>query len=204
MLFKLKYIKILTVISLSISNICCTISSSSTVAKSSPKPVSKQQVINQVIFTLSGHSESVNAIAISPDGETLVSGSYDKTIKIWNLKTGELFKTLLEHKETITSVAITADGETLASGSFDNTVKIWDLKSGKILRSLNQHQAAVTSIVITPDGDTLISASMDKTIKFWNLKTGELLRTIKADTLSLTMSTNGKILFSGNQDGTIQ
>ncbi len=201
---KFKYLKILTIIALSTFNIACTNRPSSTKAESLPKPVSKQQPINQVIFTLSGHSESVQAIAITPNGETLVSGSYDNTVKLWNLKTGKLIKTLEGHKEAVTSVAITPDGQILASGSNDNTVKVWDSKSGELLRTLDTNKAAVTSIIINPDGENLISANTNKTIKFWNLKTGELQRTLKAETVSLAISADGKTLFSGNNDGTIQ
>ena len=204
MKLKLRYLKIFTIIALSTSNIACENRPSSTAVEPSLNPVSKQQPINQVIFTLSGHDDSVQAIAITPDGETLVSGSYDNTVKLWDLKTGKLLKTLSGHKEAVTSVAITPDGQILASGSSDNTVKIWNLKTAKSLLTLDKNKAAVTSIVISPDGANLISANADKTIKIWNLKNAELQRTIKAETVSLAMSADGKTLFSGNDDGTIQ
>lgn len=204
MKIKFKYFNLLAIITLIYSNVACVTRPSSTAAESSPKPVSKTLPVNQVILTLSGHSDSVQTIAISPDGETLASGSYDKTIKLWNLKTGELLKTITGHQEAILSVAITPDGKTLVSGSRDNTIKVWNLKTGEIIRNINGHQAGVESIVITPDGETLISGSLDKTIKFWNLKNGELQRTLKVETASLAMSVDGQTLFSGNEDGTIQ
>ncbi|AFY57121.1 WD40 repeat-containing protein [Rivularia sp. PCC 7116] len=199
-----KDLKLLTIIALTTSNVACTIPPSTTAAESFPQPISKQEQLNQVIFTLSGHSDSVKAIKITPNGETLISGSYDRTVKLWDLKTGKLLKTLEGHKEAVISIAITPDGQILASGSNDNTVKIWDLKTGKLLRTLNHNKGQITSIAISTDGETLISAGTDKTIKFWSLDNGELQRTLKAETVSLAMSADGKTLFSGNNDGTIQ
>ncbi|MHC5825765.1 MAG: WD40 repeat domain-containing protein, partial [Nostoc sp.] len=66
--------------------------------------------------------------AFSPDGKTLSSGSYDHTIKLWNLATGEQIRTLTGHSEQVYSLAFSPDGKTLVSGSCDNTIKIWRLK----------------------------------------------------------------------------
>jgi WD40 repeat protein len=78
--------------------------------------------------TLRGHSSSVNSVAYSPDGQTLASGSRDGTIKLWNVKTGNLLQTLTGHSSWVYSVAYSPDGQTLASGSGDKTIKIWRLK----------------------------------------------------------------------------
>ena len=86
--------------------------------------------------TLTGHSDSVWSVAYSPDGQTLASGSWDntinwssdKTIKLWNVKTGNLVQTLTGNSSRVNSVAYSPDGQTLASGSHDNTIKIWRLK----------------------------------------------------------------------------
>ncbi|NMF65714.1 trypsin-like peptidase domain-containing protein [Brasilonema octagenarum] len=111
----------------------------------------------------------VNSVAISPDGRTLASGSWDDTIKIWNLATGQLIRTLAGHSYSVNSVAISADGRTLASGSFDKTIKIWNLATGQLIRTLGGHSEWVRSVAISPDGRTLVSGSGDKTIKIWRL-----------------------------------
>ena len=82
--------------------------------------------------TLQGHEDSVESVAISADSETLVSGSIDRIIKVWNLNTGELEQTLQGHEDSVFSVAISADGRTLFSGSGDETIKVWNLTTGEL------------------------------------------------------------------------
>ncbi|MBD0347466.1 MAG: hypothetical protein ICV63_22125, partial [Coleofasciculus sp. Co-bin14] len=75
--------------------------------------------------TLTGHLNCVISVAISADGQTLFSGIDDKTIKFWNLKTGQLNNTLTGHTDSVDSLAMSPDGQTLVSGSKDKTIKIW-------------------------------------------------------------------------------
>ncbi|MCT7988971.1 NB-ARC domain-containing protein, partial [Laspinema olomoucense] len=77
-----------------------------------------------LIRTLTGHGNSVNAVAISRDGQRVVSGSLDKTLKVWNLATGEEERTLTGHGNSVTAVAISPDGQRVVSGSEDNTLKV--------------------------------------------------------------------------------
>ncbi|MCT7952667.1 serine/threonine protein kinase [Ancylothrix sp. C2] len=169
--------------------------------------------IGNVIRTLSGHSLGVNSVAISPDGHTIVSGSCDKTIKIWNLQTGNVIRTLSGHSDWVDSVAISPDGQTLVSGSKDKTIKIWNLQTGNVIRTLSSyfigHSDSVNSVAISPDGQTLFSGSADSTIKIWNLQTGNLIRTIPAHyngVNCVAISPDGQTLFSGNgsADSTIK
>ncbi len=78
-----------------------------------------------LLLTLTGHKQIVDSVAISPDGQTLVSGSYDETIKVWELSTGKLIRTLTGHADAVWSVAISPDGQSLVSGSQDKTIKVW-------------------------------------------------------------------------------
>jgi CHAT domain/WD domain, G-beta repeat len=78
-----------------------------------------------LLLTLTGHAHSVWSVAVSPDGQTLVSGSQDKTIKVWELSTGKLIRTLTGHEGRVWSVAVSPDGQTLVSGSSDRTIKVW-------------------------------------------------------------------------------
>ncbi|MFM6243078.1 MAG: WD40 repeat domain-containing protein, partial [Dolichospermum sp.] len=130
-------------------------------------------------FTLRGHSDWVNAIALTPDGKTVISGSSDNTIKIWNLQTREEQFTLEGHSDWIRAIALPPDGKTLISGSDDKTIKIWDLETGEEKLTFNGHIYSVNVIALTPDGKTVISGSRDTTIKIWDLETGEEKFTFK-------------------------
>ncbi len=163
--------------------------------------------INFLANTLTGHSEGITSIVISPDGQTLVSGSWDNNIKIWNLKNGNLIRTLSGHSNVIDSIVISPDGQTLVSGSADRTIKIWNLKNGNLIRTLSGHSRSVNSVAISPDGQTLVSGSDDKTIKIWNLETGNLIRTLSGHSKvvwSLAISPDGQTLVSGSWDDTIK
>lgn len=88
---------------------------------------SKSQNLNtgREIRTLTGHSADVNAVAFSPDGQDIATGSDDTTIKVWNLSTGEELGTLRGHSASVYAIAFSPDGQTLVSGSADKTIKIW-------------------------------------------------------------------------------
>ena len=157
--------------------------------------------------TLTGHSNWVFSIAISPDGQTLASGSSDKTIKIWHLSTGKLLHTLTEHSEWVRSVVFSPDGQILVSGSDDKTIKIWNLATGQLLRTLTGHSAPVWSVAISPDGQTLASGSQDKTIKIWHLGIEQLLHVLKGHSNwvnSVAFSPDRQTIASGSYDKTIK
>jgi len=124
------------------------------------------------------HSKSVHGIAVSPDGETLVSGSEDETIKIWNLKTGNLLRTLSGGSNS--SIAISPDGKTLVSGSHD--IKVWNLQSGKLIYTIDTGNRWAKA-VISPDGKFLVGVTLQgydgsTMLKVWNLQTGQLIRNV--------------------------
>jgi WD40 repeat protein len=160
-----------------------------------------------LLQTLKGHSELVNSVAYSPDGQTLASGNNDKTIKLWNVNTGNLLQTLEGHSNSVLSVAYSPDGQTVASGSRDSTIKLWNVKTGKLLQTFTDHSDFVTSVAYSPDGQTVASGSRDSTIKLWNVKTGKLLQTFKGHSswvYSVAYSPDGQTVASGSLDNTIK
>lgn len=158
------------------------------------------------IPTLTGHSGEVNAIAFSPDGQTLASASDDRTIKIWNLNAQQELRTLKGHLDWVYSLAISPDGKTVVSGSKDNTVKVWNLHTGQQLRNHQIHQSFVNSVAISPDSQKIASGSYDKTIKIWNLNLGQVMTLTGhlREVLSVAISPNAQKLVSSSTDKTIK
>jgi serine/threonine protein kinase len=155
----------------------------------------------------SGHSAPVRCVAISPDGQFLVSGGDDRIVKVWNINEGEEIYTLIGHSGSVTSVAISPDGETLASGSADRTIKLWNLQTGQEIKTLSGDSHSVTCISFHPKKNSvLFSASIDTTIKVWNFETAQITHTYARHTNGVTclaVHPNGKILASGSHDCTV-
>ncbi|WP_460208301.1 WD40 repeat domain-containing protein [Scytonema sp. NUACC21] len=122
---------------------------------------------SELLHSFTGHTHIVRALAISSDGKILVSGSRDKTIKIWQLETGELLCTLNGHRDGVYAIALSPDGKIIASGSADKTIKLWHLETGELLGTFTGHGHTVTAVAFTSSGELLVSGSLDKTIKIW-------------------------------------
>ncbi|MEQ8542073.1 MAG: hypothetical protein RIB93_32025 [Coleofasciculus sp. D1-CHI-01] len=157
-------------------------------------------------LTLKGHQDWVSALAMSADGQILVSGSLDKTVKLWHLETGDLIHTFSDHQQGVLCLSLSPDGKWLASGGFDQTIKVWKLETGELCHTLTGHNGSVRSLVIMPDNQTLISGSFDQTIKLWQLDQGKFVQDLVQDAgrlSALALSPDGKTLVSGGGDGII-
>lgn len=149
-----------------------------------------------VIKTFTGIASAVESIAISPDGQILVSGNSDGTIKVWNLSQGLEIRTIQGHRYKVVSIAISPDGQTLVSCS-ESEIKAWNLATGEEIFTIKSRFTFVESIAISPDGQTLVSGGRD--IKVWNLSTGEEIRTIDefVGVESIAISPDGQTVIAG-------
>ena len=155
---------------------------------------------------LEGHSRGVYRVVFSPDGALVASTSQDKTIRLWNVKTGET-RVLKGHEGMVMAVAFSPDSSLLASGSpyGDKTVRLWDVKTGNC-RILRGHEGRVWDVAFSPDGSLLASAAEDKTVRLWEVKTGKA-RVLKGhdDAVhGVTFSPDGSLLASRSADKTIR
>ncbi|MGK7900753.1 MAG: hypothetical protein AB4352_04945 [Hormoscilla sp.] len=110
---------------------------------------------------------TIYAVAITADGQMVVGGCSDNTIKIWNPATSGLVQTLSGHAGKVYAIAISPDGKLLASGSGDEKIKIWNLETGEIVDTLSGHTGGVRTIAFSSDGKTLVSGAQDMTMKIW-------------------------------------
>lgn len=157
--------------------------------------------------TLEGHSNYINSLAFSADGAWLVSASLDKTVRVWELETGQVSKVLAGHTGSVNSVAISRDGKVIASGSTDKTVRLWDVATGNLLKTLENHHAIVFAVAFSPDGTLLATASADKTIKLWDVRTWEVVHTLEGHqhhVMSIAFSPESDGLASASKDRTVR
>ncbi|NEO93353.1 MAG: WD40 repeat domain-containing protein [Moorea sp. SIO3G5] len=160
-----------------------------------------------LLSTLSGHGDSVNAVAVTPDGTMVISGSSDNTVKVWNLNTGAEVLTLKGHSARVHAVAVTPDGTRVISGASDHTVRVWSLATGKEIQRFNGHSHPVVAVAVTPNGKEVVSVSVANynSMKAWDLETGEEL-TIKGhrDFVRTVAITCDNRLIYGLERGTIK
>jgi hypothetical protein len=158
-----------------------------------------------LIRTLEGHTDWVRAIAVLPDGKRAVSGSNDRTLKLWDMESGELIQTLEGHTGWVNAIAVIPDGKRAVSGSDDGTLKLWDMESGKLIQTLEGHTGEVTAIAVMPDAKRAVSGSDDSTLKIWDMESGEVIASFSGDSplFSIAISQDGEIFMAGEASGKV-
>ncbi|MGD1862221.1 MAG: protein kinase [Leptolyngbyaceae cyanobacterium] len=161
----------------------------------------------QCVRVLTGHQSWVTAVAFNPRSATLVSGSLDDTIKVWDLQTGAEAATLNGHPRGVNDLRISTKGQVLVSCGDDGTVKVWNLAASRLIHTLEGHARDVTSVAIGHRGWILASGSKDKTIKLWKLDKGTAIRTLlgsPAAVRAVAMMPDEASLFSGGLDNKLR
>lgn len=155
------------------------------------------------LMTLKGHTAVVNSVAYSPDKTRIVTGSEDKTAKVWDAQSGKELFTLKGHENFVFAVAFSPNSKYIVTGSRDKTAKVWNALNGRKLLTFKMHKDIVNSAAFSPDGKLIVTGSGDKTAKVWDAQTGKVLLTLEAHTsgvIDAAFSPDGKHIVTGSED----
>ncbi|TFK36328.1 WD40-repeat-containing domain protein [Crucibulum laeve] len=149
---------------------------------------------------LEGHDHAVRALAAR--GRTLVSGSYDCTVRIWDIITGQCKWVLVGHTQKVYSVVLDLNRNQACSGSMDGTVRVWNLQTGQCQYTLTGHTSLVGLLGLSPSH--LVSAAADSTLRIWDPDTGELQHTLAAHTGAITCFQHDEFKVLSGSDGNLK
>lgn len=169
-------------------------------------PSAHAQLLPNRLWTGIGHLSTVSSVAMSPNGSTLASGSFDLTIKLWRTSDGQLLRTMVGHTGDIRSIAFSPDGAMVVSGGSDRIVRIWRVSDGLLLRTLVGHSDVIRSVAFSPDGSMVLSGGQDRNVYLWRVSDGALLRSFSGNAnwvLSVAFAPNGATVVSGGADSSI-
>jgi len=157
--------------------------------------------------TLDGHSGWVRCVDTCPEGMLAVTGSFDNTLRVWDLQTGTCLRVLKGHSDPVNSVSISSDGTRAVSGSEDSTVRVWDLETGSCICALEGHTSGVNSVSLNPGGRFVVSGSDDESVRIWDLELGSCHKVLEGHRgwiNSVAQSADGKFCASGSDDHTVR
>lgn len=162
------------------------------------------------VTTFDAHADSISSIAVSPDGQTFATGSYDHKIILWDVQTLKPKRELNEHRAAVMALSFRPDGRRLASGSADRTIKIWDLACGLCCETRTESEQTINALAWSPEGERLAAGGDDRRLRVWNVPAaGRGLElesspvTVGGAILNLAWSPDGTLIAAAADDGSI-
>jgi WD40 repeat protein/DNA-binding SARP family transcriptional activator len=152
------------------------------------------------------HTDKVSAVAFAPEGEQALSASWDKTLILWEVTSGQSVRQFSGHTGPVTAVVFSPDGKTALSGSADTTLIMWEVASGNLLHRYEGHTGEITSVAISPDGSLALSSSADQTLILWDLASGMANHSLTGhigEVKSAVFSPDGTTIASGSSDNNL-
>src|SRR5213592_2743921 len=119
------------------------------------------------------HKDVVYSAQFSPDGQRIVTASWDKTARLWDAASGKLIGEPMNHERMVYSAQFSPDGQRVVTASADKTARLWDAGSGKPIGKPMKHEGLVFSVQFSPDGQRIVTASADKTARLWDAASGK-------------------------------
>jgi len=159
------------------------------------------------MHTFAGHWDSVVAAVPTPDGKRLLSGSLDRTLRLWDLNSGAPLMHFYGCIGNAGSFVVSADGQNVIYATEDHSLVMYDLTSGALLRRFRGHDSKVTTCVLSPDGQLLIAGASDNSIRVWRVQTGEQLALLlghQSPPSCCECSKDGRFLVTGSWDHSLR
>jgi WD40 repeat protein/tRNA A-37 threonylcarbamoyl transferase component Bud32 len=169
-----------------------------------PPPEPQRAPDPHLTRVLEGHTKAVECLALSSDGRTLLSGGVDRTMRLWDLQTGECRRLFTRFKGTVWSVAFSPDARLGLTTSESSPIKIWDLNTGDEVRILSGHKKSTRCAAFSHDGRYVVSCSYDRTVRLWDAATGQELKCSEGmgkGAWWLTLSADDRYVFVADTDG---
>lgn len=167
------------------------------------KPVQAQSVRSaQLLYTLTGHNGGVNTVAFTPFNHYAISGSVDRTIRVWDLKTGETVRTL-NNSHAVNNITLSPDGNKIygTGPSYKPSVKIWQRETGQLKQVISNFETVIRAMDVSSDSEVLAAALLRGVVELWDTRTGDRLNTLKGHTdyvTAVAFVPGGKTLVTGS------
>lgn len=165
-----------------------------------------QEPLETPARVFSGHGRGIVALAVSRDGSLALTGSEDKTVKLWDASTGALRRTFAGHTDYVFGVAISSDSRLALSGSQDSTARLWEVSTGKELRKFSE-PGQVFAVAFSPDSRRILTGGRGKTVTIWDRASGAPLLRLEGHTgtvLAGAFSPDGTRVLTSGQDKTVR
>lgn len=164
-----------------------------------------QRQMHLELRALRGHTGPILAVAYSPDGRRIVTGSADKTARVWDAETGQESFPLEGHTASVRSVGFSKDGQWIVTGSWDRTVRVWEAATGRPLRSIVANEKEVFSVAFSPDGQRIVTGGQEEKARVWDANSGNELFPLAGHTnlvWAVAFSEDGQRIITGSWDQT--
>lgn len=154
-----------------------------------------------------GHVEGINSVAMSSDATLVLSGSDDKTLRLWDTGTGHTVRVLQGHTQSVRTVALWGNGSLALSGSADATLRLWDVRDGRCLRIVEGHNGGVECVSFSKDGHWALTGSTDQTVRMWDARTWRCVRVLKGHEdkiVAVEFTADGQAALSADERGEVR
>ena len=173
-------------------------------ATSRPNPYAYSHPLSDEVWKYRGHTGLVSSVAFAPDSQTVVSGSYDKTVRLWGVRSGLEKRWMLGHEGAVMGVAFAPDGRAVLSGSVDKSLRLWEAETRRELQFFGA-DCVVRCVALAPNGNLALSGSVEGRVQLWDVATGRELKRFSFGGFinSVAFSPEGQRIVAANADGDV-